>query len=1332
MAAMWHLRIRISHLIWLLIIPSGITSNPAFGQVALGRVAVPGENRATAARLAASAKLVADQEWTQAIDEYLQIQEESGDDLVPLDSRHSVSARRLCQKELANLPPEALRMYRDRVEGQAKKLFEQGNSERDARPLERLVNDFFCSRFADRALDMLGDLAFERGRFEEAESWWNMLAPPASRAAPQPDDPSRSFDLVYPEPLVNLARVKAKQLLARLFAGNRENWPEDLKAFRNAHGNQQGDLAGQRGNYADILEKLFNQSEITKAVSERRNRHNSWPTFAGSSSHNLIAPEAFRRLDYESPPWPIRIDGKPGGKGRPGNARTGIASSSRSQPLCYPVIAGDLVFISSSRFLSAYDVLTARRVGFFELENIVKSTESDGPASSGEREFTITISDNRLFAVLGNGAIPSGPNNQLRGAKVLVCLDLPPKPNGQFHVRWSRVAGKSNGPEKDVPAIWEGAPIVHDNQVYIAQTRSEKNHGLTFLECYDAESGQIRWRQEICLAAEDSNQGAPSRSHVLTLAGQCLVYCSDAGVIVAVNAATGRRLWAFHYSRRGPKTDNGDSSPRALGAVVQHSGRVFAAPADSIGVLCLNASTGDKLWERKDIEVVHLLGVAKGRLILTTAALDTPKAQCPAGIRALDAETGVDVRRWIQPADGTNLPSYGRGLLAGDWVFWPVLRSSENEPGVIILNQDDGSQPVFDIAQFWQVRAGNMALSKDCLATVDDKYLYVYVPPGRLLEQRENESRNSNSANDWHRLAMARADAGQSTKALDAFAHAETLVQEKELGGTRPLREQIRADWHHHLMTLAEQASKSHNREEADAFFNLAGGKDFTVSDRLRALTLQAISAGPSRAIPVCKTILQDNDLRQGWLIDSKGGRQQALWWAAIERVHDFPPPLASTPSLATPSNTYRSSTAGRQLTHKLPLTPCWSIPLSQKETFLGFSESSNCLFTYHSSSLVCREFINNEPRWVKRLADRPNWLANIGEAVLTAGPSEINMFNSADGIKLWSLSAPPIPWPHYPGDGELQHFCLVGSILIFFQGQQFLFGLNVETGQVLWERQAPGASLGLPLPATRFNPHFYAGEKGVIVQTSGGEIWILDPQTGNLIFEGPYSRMPWPRPPFAVDRERVLIFPDDQSLILMSVPTGRVLWKKMASQPSITARAPQVLVNDRSVFQLVDGWQLAQLSLDSGEKVWEKAIPNGPIEADLSAMDSDCFYFVSQGKIHAWSLSSHQPLWKNELPKLTVPWRLSITGPYLLLFPSQPPFTLRWQFSFSPLPMSFPFEMQWDDLPLVIIDKETGKIVQSSNFRGANAQSGVHFFKDTLVVALEDKIFTFRPSGIR
>src|SRR5438128_19865 len=177
---------------WLLLVALG---GAALAQPAepRGRTGLPGESPPIGRRLDRAQKLVEEKQYADAIDEFQRILDESGDALVPLPNgqdakeqatrpRHCLHARRLCHQRLAALPPEALKLYRSRVDGQAKTLVEQALANHDLRLLERVVNEMFCSRPAEQAQNQLGDLAFERGDFDEAERWWGLLALPASES----------------------------------------------------------------------------------------------------------------------------------------------------------------------------------------------------------------------------------------------------------------------------------------------------------------------------------------------------------------------------------------------------------------------------------------------------------------------------------------------------------------------------------------------------------------------------------------------------------------------------------------------------------------------------------------------------------------------------------------------------------------------------------------------------------------------------------------------------------------------------------------------------------------------------------------------------------------------------------------------------------------------------------------------------------------------------------------------------------------------------------------------------------------------------------------------
>ena len=84
------------------------------------------------------------------------------------------------------------------------------------------------------------------------------------------------------------------------------------------------------------------------------------------------------------------------------------------------------------------------------------------------------------------------------------------------------------------------------------------------------------------------------RHQLLSLAGNRLIYCADAGAIVALDPESGRRVWARRYTSRGHQL----RSPRDLAPCLCARGRIYAAPADYERILCLDAGNGALVWER--------------------------------------------------------------------------------------------------------------------------------------------------------------------------------------------------------------------------------------------------------------------------------------------------------------------------------------------------------------------------------------------------------------------------------------------------------------------------------------------------------------------------------------------------------------------------------------------------------------------------------------------------------------------------------------------------------------------------------------------------------------
>ena len=309
------------------------------------------------------------------------------------------------------------------------------------------------------------------------------------------------------------------------------------------------------------------------------------------------------------------------------------------------MIVADRVIVADPRGVTVHDLWTGKRLGRWDLVEELKVEIDGGDKQAQGVRYTLSVAQDRIFARWRGGC----RRRQLPG--------LPEPDRCQAdparQVKLEAV--------KDGTLGFEGSPVVAGERVLIAWTRFSQGRYLTGIDCYDAASGVRRWRQEV----SESREPIKQPQHLLSLAGPQVLCCNHGGAVVALDQETGKRAWALRHPRRGDSTADGLLTPRDLAPPLAAAGRVYVAPADSDSIWCLDPVSGRVLWQSQPIEVVHLLGVAGKRLIFTTG-------NRPRGIQVLDAASGLLLRDWIYPGDGqTELPSLGRGFLAGDQVFFP-------------------------------------------------------------------------------------------------------------------------------------------------------------------------------------------------------------------------------------------------------------------------------------------------------------------------------------------------------------------------------------------------------------------------------------------------------------------------------------------------------------------------------------------------------------------------------------------------------------------------------------------------------------------------------------
>ncbi len=629
--------------------------------------------------------MLAEQQWDEAIETLRQVMGNHGERLLRLDAQRFVTVREFCHMRLVELPAEGLRLYRGRVDASAKRWFDEGVARRDEKQLRRVVDELFAGSYADDALLVLGDMALEQGRCNQARWCWERISPKlrtwdglplwvAIRSGEtQPDDPPkpasdatpRALWLAYPDTDLNLADVRARLVLVSILEGATERAAIELQAFEQLHPNTTGRLAGRDAPYIETLTTLLAGSQ-------------QWPrpenpdlaiTFSGQPSRNWIAPTtwSFRAPAWESPILlgdPLQADmtisrsfGLP---------EIRVAESAQALLSHHPLVVDNLVVWHDAERVYAFDLKTGKpawlraepkqfKPGQIYGPRLEKGTPGDATLYSrtlGVPRHTLSVYGKQVFARLGSQAT-SWPNESAPDrAGSIIGLDLARqglltceiKPDSE---RWS----------------FEGPPLFDGAYLYVAM-RYNDARPQSHVACYEPQANgtaTLRWRRLIC-AAESPGRGSVEEitHNLLTMIEGRLYLNTNLGAVACLTADDGRLQWLTTY-RRARRTDPSAHYFRDLNPCVYERGTLFVAPSDCPSVLAIDAVTGQLRWASPSrlSDIVHLLGVAHGQLIAGGKQLWW-----------LDAETGKVVQHF--PDNLTQSLGYGRGLLVGDSVVWPT------------------------------------------------------------------------------------------------------------------------------------------------------------------------------------------------------------------------------------------------------------------------------------------------------------------------------------------------------------------------------------------------------------------------------------------------------------------------------------------------------------------------------------------------------------------------------------------------------------------------------------------------------------------------------------
>jgi hypothetical protein len=498
------------------------------------------------------------------------------------------------------------------------------------------------------------------------------------------------------------------------------------------HPNATGYFGGQKENLVAALERLLAAARDWPPQPSS----NDWPTFAGSESRSPIASRISADLVAI---WKQPISLVPakftrtvrltqGGVGNDGAAKddadTAVHESQR--PLSYfPIVSGSAILFADGAGIHAADLQTGKPL--ITANGLLYRDESEekggrvpfgvpGGVGHGVPRLTLDMAGGIVYARVGNPSTSRSQPAQSIGDRI-IGLDLHREGLLTFQ-----------SPKEDNAWAFDGVPIGDGRRIYVAMRRSDVLPH-EYIACFDAATGTGQWRTSIGAADTIAGGSTDDITHnLLTMTGGCIYLNTNLGLVAALDADSGNIEWISRYDRLTGKTFTvGAAVPshfdRDPAPCVYHDGLLFVAPSDSPAIFALDAATGKTVWQQNQVpDALQLLGVVGKQLIVSGER-----------ISALDTSSGRITWTWPE-SDRAGIRGMGRGLIAGNEVFWPTRMA------IYALDPKNGSQTRSPISLAPLAGGANLAASRGRLVVAGyDKLMVLGPPPTDSTQMTEAE-----------------------------------------------------------------------------------------------------------------------------------------------------------------------------------------------------------------------------------------------------------------------------------------------------------------------------------------------------------------------------------------------------------------------------------------------------------------------------------------------------------------------------------------------------------------------------------------------------------------
>ncbi len=634
---------------------------------------------------------------------------------------HSIPLKRHLQHQLAQLPSDGIRQYRNFYDSIASELYLQGIDTHDPAVLQEVIDDYFATSWADDAMLALGDLAFSSGDFISARGHWQMISPLTTGPSGEPIDVALSnfkndIDLAKLEKIwsssqrpfhevfcrdtnIDISDILARLTLCSLQENDLRRAQSELLLLRALAPNQESWIAGRDQVLAAKLDSMLNNHTSPSNQGDRLGPLIEWqwnkliripqPQNLTNVNRGIINRQLF--LNQNKPP------------------------TYASKPKSVPVITDSLVLIQSNKQLSAWSISDGTKLADQQLGQPPVLT----PQNQANKQNQLRTQFQAQLRI--NGQIVQGFNNPaninaLRRSNASR-IDLPwpgtlTTNGGKIIYATSEILKNRNGltvttnrpptrilgfdPDeegkrfleldlkKDFPSTsqhFAGPPVVDGNRLYAVLNSREARNNLSVV-CYSAEKNSLLWKTDIGSGVTDPyvTNAAPLK---VLVEKQNLYLSTNNGAVVALNSATGKLKWISQY----PSSKNAQINEALLDSCkcVHFNDRLYVAPDDSEKLICIDSNSGRLIWITSKTDPAAKIAAVTSETVLLSGN----------HLEAFDRVTAS--QKYLFPqSQHSGIRGMGIGVAAGDEYFWPT----RNEIRVISVDNGSMSRAPINVSQF--------------------------------------------------------------------------------------------------------------------------------------------------------------------------------------------------------------------------------------------------------------------------------------------------------------------------------------------------------------------------------------------------------------------------------------------------------------------------------------------------------------------------------------------------------------------------------------------------------------------------------------------------------